>query len=172
MEAVKDPDIIHEAQFDHLVEAHQTALLRMCYLYLKDRALAEDAVQETYLKAYKSIASFRGECSEKSWLMRIAINTCRDMQRSSWFKHMDRRVTPELLVDQSVAPQEGDGRLAIEMMELPSKLQEVLLLYYYQGMTTAEVGQALKISKVTVSRRLQQAKDRLRGALNGGDMRD
>lgn len=172
MEAVKDPDIIHEAPFDHLVEAHQTALLRMCYLYLNDRALAEDAVQETYLKAYKSIASFRGECSEKSWLMRIAINTCRDMQRSGWFKHMDRRVTPELLIDQSVAPQKDDGRLAIEMMELPSKLQEVLLLYYYQGMTTAEVGQTLKISKVTVSRRLQQAKDRLRGALNGGDMRD
>ncbi len=172
MEVVKGPDIIHETQFDHLVAAYQTALLRMCYVCLKDRAMAEDAVQETYLKAYKSIENFRGECSEKSWLMKIAINTCRDMQRSGWFKHMDRRITPELLVEKSVVPREDDSSLAIEMMGLPSKLQEVLLLYYYQGMTIAEVGKILGISKVTVSHRLKQAKERLRGALKGGDLRD
>ena len=172
MEVVKGPDILHETQFDHLVAAYQTALLRMCYIYLKDRAMAEDAVQETYLKAYKSIANFRGECSEKSWLMRIAVNTCRDMQRSGRFKHMDRRITPELLVEKSVVPREDDSGLAIEMMSLPSKLQEVLLLYYYQGMTIAEVGKILGISKVTVSHRLKQAKERLRGALKGGGLRD
>ena len=172
MEVVRGPDIIHETQFDHLVAAYQTALLRMCYIYLKDRAMAEDAVQETYLKAYKSIENFRGEGSEKSWLMKIAINTCRDMQRSSWFKHMDRRITPELLVEKSVVPREDDSRLAIEMMGLPSKLQEVLLLYYYQGMTVAEIGKILGISKVTVSHRLKQARERLRGALKGGDLRD
>jgi RNA polymerase sigma-70 factor (ECF subfamily) len=172
MEVVKGPDIIHETQFDHLVTAYQTALLRMCYVYLKDRAMAEDAVQETYLKAYKSIENFRGECSEKSWLMRIAINTCRDMQRTGWFKHMDRRITPELLAEKSVVPREDDSSLAIEMMGLPGKLQEVLLLYYYQGMTIAEVGKILGISNVTVSHRLKQAKERLRGALNGGDLRD
>ena len=172
MEVVKGPNIIHETHFDHLVAAYQTALLRMCYVYLKDRAMAEDAVQETYLKAYKSIENFRGECSEKSWLMKIAINTCRDMQRSGWFKHMDRHITPELLVEKSVVPREEDSRLAAEMMGLPSKLQEVLLLYYYQGMTIAEIGKILGISKVTVSHRLKQAKDRLREALNGGGLRD
>lgn len=172
MEVVKGPDIIHETPFDHLVAATQTALLRMCYVYLKDRAMAEDAVQETYLKAYRSIGNFRGECSEKAWLMRIAINTCRDMRRSGWFRHMDRRVTPELLVEESVVPRQEDSGLAMEMMGLPSKLQEVLLLYYYQGMTTAEVGKILGISKVTVSHRLQQAREKLRGALNGGGLRD
>ena len=172
MEVVKGPDIIHETHFDHLVAAYQTALLRMCYVYLKDRAMAEDAVQETYLKAYKSIENFRGECGEKSWLIKIAINTCRDMQRSGWFKHMDRHITPELLVEKSVVPREEDSRLAAEMMGLPSKLQEVLLLYYYQGMTIAEIGKILGISKVTVSHRLKQAKDRLREALNGGGLRD
>ena len=172
MEVVKGPDIIHETQFDRLVTAYQTALLRMCYVYLKDRAMAEDAVQETYLKAYKSIGNFRGECSEKSWLMRIAINTSRDMQRSGWVKHMDRRITPELLIEKYVVPRDDDSRLAMEMMDLPSKLQEVLLLYYYQGMTIAEVGKILGISNVTVSHRLKQARERLRNALNGGDLHD
>ena len=80
--------------------------------------------------------------------------------------------TPELLVEKSVVPREDDSGLAIEMMSLPSKLQEVLLLYYYQGMTIAEVGKILGISKVTVSHRLKQAKERLRGALKGGGLRD
>ena len=178
MDAVRGPDVIHETdiahemRFDHLVAEHQTALLRMCYMYLKDRAMAEDAVQETYLKAYKAMGSFRGDCSEKAWLMRIAVNTCRDMRRSGWFRHVDRRVTPELMADSSVTPRREDSALAIEMMSLPDKLQEVLLLYYYQGMTTAEVGKVLGISKVTASRRLQQARERLRGALMGGELRD
>ena len=170
MEVVKGPDSIHESSFDRLVAAYQTALLRMCCMILKDRALAEDAVQETYLKAYKGLARFRGDCSEKAWLMRIAINTCRDMQRTGWFKHMDRRVTPELLNEKAANKEES--HLAYEIMALPQKLQEVLLLYYYQGMTVAEVGTILGVSKVTVSHRLKQAKERLRDALKGGDLRD
>ena len=172
MEVVKGPDIIQATQFDQLVADHQTALLRICYIYLKDRALAEDAVQETYLKAYKGMAHFRGECSEKAWLMKIAINTCRDIQRSFWFRHMDRRITPELMVEKSVTPREDDCGLAMEIMCLPAKLKEILLLYYYQGMTAAEVSQTLGISKVTVSHRLKKAKERLRVALKGGGLCD
>ena len=53
-----------------LVEQYQTDLLRLCYIQLHDTALAEDAVQETFIKAYRSFPSFRGDCSEKTWLMR------------------------------------------------------------------------------------------------------
>ena len=80
-----------------LVEQYQTDLLRLCYIQLHDTALAEDAVQETFIKAYRSFPVFRGDCSEKTWLMRIAVNTCRDMIHSAWFRHLDRRITPEQL---------------------------------------------------------------------------
>ena len=86
-----------EAALDRLVAEHQTALVRMCCLCLGDASLAEDAAQETFLKAYRALDGFRGECDEKTWLMRIAINTCRDMRRSRWTRHVDRRVTPEML---------------------------------------------------------------------------
>ena len=56
----------------------EVPLLRTCYLLLKDAALAEDALQETFVKAWRSYGSYRGEASEKTWLMRIAVNTCRD----------------------------------------------------------------------------------------------
>ena len=70
-----------------LVEHYQTDLLRLCYIQLHDTALAEDAVQETFIKAYRSFPSFRGDCSEKTWLMRIAVNTCRDMIHLNSFRN-------------------------------------------------------------------------------------
>ena len=54
----------HAAELERLVEEYQTAVLRICYLYLCDRSQAEDAVQETFLKVYKGLDSFRGESSE------------------------------------------------------------------------------------------------------------
>ena len=70
----------------------EVPLLRTCYLLLRDTALAEDAVQETFVKAWRFYDGYRKEASEKTWLMRIAVNTCRDLQRSKWFIHIDRRV--------------------------------------------------------------------------------
>ncbi len=171
MDTVMSSNISHETQFDILVTTYQTPLLRMCYIYLKDISMAEDAVQETYLKAYKSMGSFRKECNEKTWLYKIAINTCKDMRRSAWFKHVDRRVTPELLIQKNCVPQNGDSELAMAIMDLPNKLQEVVLLYYYQGMKREEMATVLSVSKVTISHRLKQAKERLRFILDGGDLK-
>ena len=106
MEPVKGPDSSQEYLLTKLIDQYHVALLQMCYMYLHDRALAEDAVQETFLKAYKSMAAFRGDCSEKTWLMRIALNTCRDMKRSAWFRHNDRRITPEDVTPVPVQPVE------------------------------------------------------------------
>ena len=77
--------------------AHGTQIKRFCTLQLRDAALAEDAAQEVFVKAWKGLASFRAECGEKTWLTRIAVNTCRDYQRTGWFRFMDRSLTPEEL---------------------------------------------------------------------------
>ena len=70
-----------ESQLTALMSAHRTSLVRLAYLYLGDSALAEDAVQETFLKAWRHWESFREESAEKTWLTRIAINTCKDIRR-------------------------------------------------------------------------------------------
>ena len=70
MELVKGPTYSHEEMLAHMVAEYEVILLRTCYMYLHDKALAEDATQETFLKAYKALDSFRGESSEKTWLMR------------------------------------------------------------------------------------------------------
>ena len=168
MEVVMSSDSVLEQEFCRLVDQYQTALLRMCYIYLHDMALAEDAVQETFLKVYKSATAFRRDSSEKTWLMRIAINTCRDMQRTAWFRHVDRRVRLELLREPSIQAEEDDQDLTLAIIKLPNKLKEVVMLRYYQDMKTSEIAAVLGLSASSVSGRLGRAKDKLRTVLERG----
>lgn len=169
MEAVKDPDSLRDQTIERLITQHQTSLLRLCYVQLQDQALAEDAVQETFLKAYKGFDSFRGDSSEKTWLTRIAVNTCRDFQRGGWFKHTDRRVTPDMLPVGTVQPDTEDLDLSLAVMKLPRKMREAILLYYYQDMSTEEIAETLGIAQSSVSNRLRRGREKLRKLLEGRD---
>ena len=145
---------------NRLVEQYQTPLRRMCFIMLRDEELAKDAVQDTFLKVYKNIDVFRGECSEKTWLMQIAVNTCRDVKRSAWFRH---------LPEPSVQPAESAVELTMEIMRLPRKFREIILLYFYQQMTTREIAEILRIPQSTVATRLKKAREKLRVSLEGGE---
>ena len=165
------PDTVRPAQeLDRLVEQYQVAVLRTCYLYLHDQSQAEDAVQETFLKVYRNLGSFRGECSEKSWIMKIAMRVCYDMNRSGWARFFNRRVTPEMLPEASVPFEERDDALASAMMRLPVRLREVILLYYYQGLTVNEIAEVLGITQPSVSNRLKRGRDKLKTALEGREL--
>ena len=71
---------------ERMIRDYGDALLRTCYLYLKDYHLAEDAVQETLIKAMKHYGGFRHHSDEKTWLTRIAINCCKNMIRKKWYR--------------------------------------------------------------------------------------
>ena len=79
-----------------LIDAYGDELLRLCLLYLGDRQLAEDAFQETMVKAWRALPDFRGESGAKTWLFHIAVNTCRDMLRSGWMRMRKSSVPLEL----------------------------------------------------------------------------
>ena len=169
MEVVKGPDSSPEERINRLIKDHERDLLRLCCVYLRDVSLAEDAVQETFIKAYKNLHAFRGGSSEKTWLYRIAINTCRDMRRGSWFRLVRSDVN---LDDLQIPAQQGpDGCSALSegIMTLPRKYREVILLYYYEDMTLAQIAKALGVSAMTVSRRIGKARELLRSLLEGGD---
>lgn len=168
MEVGREQSSILEKQFCRMVDQNQTALLRLCYMQLQDQALAEDAVQETFLKAYRSLDSFRGACSEKTWLTRIAINTCRDMRRSGWFRRVDRHITPEDLPETGDSFQEADEEITLALMNLSRRCREIVLLRYYQQMSIEEVAETLGVSASTVSTQLNRARKKLRVLLEGG----
>ena len=165
MEITPGPARDIQATFTQLVEAYQKPLLNLCYMTLRDRTQAEDAVQEAFLKAYRALPSFRGECSHKTWLTRIALNVCRDMQRSSWFTRLNRFITPDDLPERTAAEDPDTAVLADAIMRLPGKYREVVLLYYYQNMSMPEIGGALGLNASSVSRRLKAACAKLRDVL-------
>ena len=99
--------------------------------------------------------------------MRIAINTCKDMRKSAWFRYVERTITLDDLPEPAQPFSEDDSLLTIEVMKLPRKLLEAVLLYHYKGMTVYEVAQALGITAPSVSARLKKAHDKLRRTLEG-----
>lgn len=156
-----------ETRLTRLVEAHQGLLLRICYVKLADAELARDAVQETFLKACRALGDFRGEASERTWLIRIAVNTCRSMKRSGWLRYNDRRITPEDLPLAADVSRDEDVDLMCSVMALPEKLREVILLYYWQNMNVTEIACALGLGQSAVSGRLARARTKLRALLEG-----
>ena len=171
METVKGPDS-KEERIERMVALYQLPLLRLCILYLHDEELAKDAVQETFIKAYRNLDGFRAEASEKTWLTRIAVNTCKNVYRSGWFRHVDRSVTPDMIAEKLSSANQEDNTLTEAIMRLPIKLREAALLCWLQGMTYEEAAEALGISRQAVGSRLNRARRKLRFALEGSDEHD
>lgn len=153
------------ARLQRLVSAYQPELLRVCYFYLKDRVLAEDAVQETFVRVWRKLGSYHEDGREKAWIYRIAINCCRDTQRTGWFRRMLPTGQPQLFPEENVVVPEDTIALNMAIHDLPLRLREVILLYYYQNFTSTEIAEILGISQPAVSERLKRARRQLREAL-------
>ena len=143
---------------EELIDRHGDDILRLCLYYLGDRQLAEDAFQETFVKAWRRQDSFRGESSEKTWLSRIAANTCRDMLRSGWMRMRKSSVPAEQLFDLAAPEPQDMSPVRDAVLALPGKYREVILLYYDQDMKLREIAQLLHLPVNSVSTRLRRAR--------------
>lgn len=166
MTPVQGPD--REERLNQMVLTYEKDLLRLCCVYLRDIELARDAVQETFLKAFRRMDKFEGKASEKTWLTRIAINTCKDMLRGGWFRHVDHSAALEDLPLPVAPPSVEHIALTSAIMALPRKYMEVILLHCDQGMNIRETAQALGITPPAVINRLKKARSALSIALEGG----
>ncbi len=150
---------------EQMIERYGDEILRLCLLYLGDRQLAEDAFQETFLKAWKGQAAFRGESGEKTWLSRIAANTCRSMLRSNYLRMLRRSQPVDALFDLPAREEGGDCAVRDAVLALPGKYREVIVLHADQGMSAREIGEMLHLPANTVSTRLRRARALLKKRL-------
>lgn len=153
-----------EADLESWIANYGDGLLRMCILELGDYSLAEDAVQETYIRAFRSYAKFEHRCAVKTWLTTIAINVCRSMRRSAWHRHV---ISLEKFPDIPVAGTEeiSDYSVSQAVMKLPPDLREVILLHELQGLKLREIAEIRHLPLATIASRLNRAKQRLRKEL-------
>lgn len=151
-----------------LMEAYGDSLLRLCTVYLRDFHLAEDALQDTFIKVYRRYPSFRHESSVKTWITRIAMNTCRDYLRRKKPEPLgDDRWLEEIPCEASMDSRLESEQLLKAVLALPPKHREVILLYYYEELTTGEIARMLHMPAPTVSARLRRARMRLQSQLKG-----
>jgi len=174
----------HEA-FRVLVERYQGRAFALALRVLKDEERARDAVQEGFLKAYTSIAKFEGRSSFYTWLYRLVMNLCLDMKRRD---KTDREVewdetrpgdpagapTAEAMAGQgagnpgpaqALERSELRKRIAEAISQLPEDARETLLLREVDGLSYAEIADALEIPKGTVMSRLHYARKRVQELL-------
>lgn len=160
------------AYFEALYEQYATDVLRVCYFYLGDRQKAEDVCQDVFVRLITTSPVLQ-QGREKAWLLKVALNRCRDLWRGAWLK---RVVLGSPAFELIPAPDEI-GRLAEqqEMMEainqLPATFKEVILLHYYQGYGITEIADMMELPEGTISSRLSRGRKKLESILKGGEAR-
>ncbi len=132
--------------FAELVKRHQTALLRVCSRMTRDNELAEDIVQESFVKAYRKINMFEGRSSFKSWLFQIAINTARNKLRSQRFELVsidDVNMATNESAEASLIHLDIRALLKKEVAKLPEKQKRALELRIYEDLSFNEIAQIM-----------------------------
>lgn len=161
-----------EKEIQRLMDDYGDDVLRTSYMYLKDLQNAEDAFQEVFIRVFNKFESFKGESSEKTWIIRITINVCKDMLRSSWLKRVlltdklkEKNIT--IGIDNKIIKEEENKILFEEVMSLSYRFKEVIILYYYHNYNTIEISRILNVAEGTVRSRLHRAREILKMKLGG-----
>lgn len=149
-----------DEKFECAARSYGDMIFRVACHALGHRQEAEDVTQTVLLRLYQQKEDFAGEEHLKHWLIRVAVNESRKILRSPWRK---RRVPLEEW-DAVTEPAEDSGVLDA-VMALEAKYRLPVYLYYYEGLSVAEVAQALKSNPSTVQTRLQRAREKLKAAL-------
>lgn len=165
------PGYASEAELSRWMKNYGPMLVGTCTTLLGDVHQAQDIVQEAFIRAYQNWNRFRGdnEASEKAWLTRIAINLCRDQQRSKWFRFVDKHISIEELTLAMPEASDEAKELYTAVQSLPSKYREIILLYFYQDMSVDEIARVLHIAASSVYRRMNKAQQMLRKNLERWD---
>jgi len=164
--------------FNYLILEYQNLAYSVAYRLLSNTESAADAVQESFIKAYRALESFRGG-SFKSWLMRIVTNTCYDLLRAQKRRRtdslddlpvdeeyatqlIDRRESP----DQFVERQELSELIEAALQSLPEDQRTAMILCDIQGYTYEEIAEMTGVAMGTVKSRISRARGRVRDYLS------
>lgn len=167
-----DTDAFHD-----IFDTYSGLMLRTAYSIVKDRDLAEDAVQNAIIQAWHHLPRLREAGALRPWLMRIVVNQCisfkRRLARSTGFLRQAFAEQETNLASQAADDakgwMEGHWDLAQAIGKLPMKQQVAITLHYYQGMTLPEMSQILGISENTLKKRIQAALANLRRVMRDAD---
>src|SRR6516225_9092673 len=173
-----------EDAYDWLISRYHQPIYSLVYRILTDPTDAADTTQEVFLKVFRGIKRFNGQCSLKTWLYRIAIHEASN-QRRWWFRHKGRETSietredengkvcgiSETLVDPGESPheilahEEVRARVEQELQQVPEPYRTTVVLRDIEGLSYEEIAEILQISLGTVKSRLIRGRDALKKRL-------
>lgn len=153
-------------EIEEVIAEHGDYLLRVAYLYVKNKATAEDIVQDVFISFYQKQAQYKGDASLRTYLVKMTVNRSHDYLRS-WvhkrmvlFEKMKGKAihdTPERALMEKIKNEE----LVKALFTISIAYREVLILYYFEDMTTVEIAALLNCPEATVRTRLRRARKQL-----------
>lgn len=160
----------HEA-FGQLIDRHASAIVNLAFRMVGNRAEAEDLAQETFLTAFKALATFRADSKFSTWLYRIGANKCKDWLRAkrpgqglydvdadeALDRHVAEHRTPEVLLSQQQVALE----LEQAIQRLPPLYREAFVLKHVEGLSYEEMEQILGVSGDTLKMRVYKGRVQL-----------
>jgi RNA polymerase sigma-70 factor (ECF subfamily) len=151
--------------FSVLVQRHQNMVYNLAYRFMRDSALAEDMAQESFLKAFRLLNGFRGDCNFSTWMYRVTVSVC--------LTEINRRKKRQEVELQPVdARQETDPRVeSSDMFEhirncvklLPARYASIITLYYLKEIPYEEIAQVMEVPMGTLKTWMYRARNQLRG---------
>ena len=154
-----------EERAEYLVDRYADLLIRIGRTWLNDLDDAKDICQSVLIKLLENPRTFPDTGQERAWVVRVAVNECKNWRKSAWF----RRRAP---LDESLAltvenPELEEGGLLEQVLSLPAAYRQVIFLRYYEGYEVREIAALLGRSPALVSTHLKRGKDKLRTMLGG-----
>ena len=160
--------MLDEAQARRLVDQYADMILRISYQYLRQTCDAEDICQTVFLKYIVSDLGFDSPEHEKAWIIRTAINACKDHMKNAFF-----RCTVALDdAAQIPAPEVPDTWLLDAMKNLPEKYRISLYLYYYEEYSSREIADIMGVSESAVTQYLSRGRRKLRTYITDEERRE
>lgn len=156
-----------QKRFEQIIRTYGDDVYRAALMLTRNRADAEDIVQETFLKYATSAPAFASAEHEKAWLLRVALNLAKDTVKSAWHNRTEALDDHSGLAGAG-APGEESGVYDC-VLRLPDKYRLVIHLFYYEGYSAREIGQLLGSNEPAVKTQLHRGRNLLREALKGAE---
>lgn len=147
MDLVRDIKSGNKIVFGELVERHQRAIYRLALRFTGDHGVAEDVVQESFIKAYQKIHYFEERSSFKSWLFRIAINTCKNRWRSKSHQEVDIEdvvLSVDEKATRGLEHEQVQDLLQLEIAKLPERQRTALSLRVFEDLSFQEIAKIME----------------------------
>ena len=148
-----------EQQVNTAIETYSDMVLRLCGVYLKNDADAEDIFQTVFLKYTLRQEGFDSAEHEKAWFIRVTQNKCLDYLKKSGRKN---ECIDDVPATATYKDNDMEQDVIAKVIALPEKYKSAIILFYYNEYTVEEISKTLKISKSAVKKRLQRGRDILK----------